>query len=133
MGPASSAQEGAMYEYEPGVDRHEWESEMAALEDDLRTDPSEALGDLDDLIAGMLDEAGYDVTDPVVREGDEREVVAEFLAAHEIREEYDRGSDDLSPGDIAAAINGYRAIFEFLVSNRSVADADITLSGEPET
>jgi len=81
----------------------------------------------------MLDEAGYDVTDPVVREGDEREVVAEFLAAHEIREEYDRGSDDLSPGDIAAAINGYRAIFEFLVSNRSVADADITLSGEPET
>jgi hypothetical protein len=119
--------------YEPGLDRHEWESEMAALEDDLRTDPAEALGDLDDLIARMLDEAGYDVTDPVVREGDEREVVAEFLAAHEIREEYDRGSDDLSPGDIAAAIEGYRAIFEFLVSNRSVADADITLSGEPET
>jgi hypothetical protein len=119
--------------YEPGLDRHEWEGEMAALEDDLRTEPAEALGDLDELIVRMLDEAGYDVMDPVVREGDEREVVAEFLAAHEIREEYERGSEELSPGDIAAAINGYRAIFEFLVSNRVLADADITLSGEPET
>ena len=119
--------------YEPGLDRHEWENEMAALEDDLRTEPAEALGDLDELIARMLDEAGYDVTDPVVREGDEREVVAEFLAAHEIQEAYERGSEELSPGDIAAAINGYRAIFEFLVSSRAVADADITLSGEPET
>jgi hypothetical protein len=43
-----------------------------------------------------------------------------------------RGSEELSPGDLAAAVNGYRAIFDYLVSNRSVADADITLSGEPE-
>ena len=119
--------------YEPGLDRHEWESEMAALEDDIRTDPAESLAELDNLLARMLEAAGYDIADPVVREGEEREVVADFLAAREILQAYERGSDELSPGDIAMAINNYREIFEYLVSDRSVADADITLSGEPET
>jgi hypothetical protein len=117
--------------YEPGLDRHEWESEMASLEDDLRDDPAAALPELDGLIVRMLEESGYDVSDPVVREGDEREVVAEYLAAKEIRDAYERGSEELSAGDIGAAINGYRAIFDYLVSNRA-ADGNITLSGEAE-
>jgi hypothetical protein len=128
--PALQAQDGTMFD--PGLNRHEWESEMASLEEDLRDDPGGALSELDDLVVRMLEETGYDVADPVVREGEEREIVAEFVAAHEIKEAYERGSDDLSPGDIAAAVNGYRAIFEYLASSRSVADADITLSGEPE-
>lgn len=118
--------------YEPGLDRHEWESEWAALEEAVRTDPGEALSELDDLVTRMLDEAGYDVADRVVRDGDEREIVAEYLAAHEIAESYERGSDELSAGDIGAAINGYRAIFAYLVADRAVADADIKLDGEPE-
>ncbi|HZS24558.1 MAG TPA: hypothetical protein VFA30_06165 [Gaiellaceae bacterium] len=118
--------------FEPGLDRHEWESEMASLEDELRDDPAAALPELDDLVSRMLAETGYDVSDPVVREGEEREVVAEFLAAREIKEAYERGSDGLSAGDVGAAINGYRAIFEYLVENRAAADADITSSGEPE-
>jgi|SRR5581483_8383552 len=118
--------------YEPGLDRHEWESEMASLEDDLRDDPAAALPELDNLIARMLEETGYDVADPVVREGEDREVVAEFLAAREIKQAYERGSDELSAGDIGAAINGYRAIFDYLVTNRAAADGDMTLSGEPE-
>src|SRR5581483_7841986 len=117
---------------EPGLDRHEWESEMAALEDDLRDDPAAALPELDDLVARMLEETGYDVSDPVVREGDEREVVAEFLAARELKNAYEAGASELSAGDIAAAINGYRAIFDHLVQNRASADADLTQSGEPE-
>jgi hypothetical protein len=116
--------------YEPGLDRHEWESEWAGLEDDVRTDAGEALSALDGLVARMLDEAGYDVTDPVVREGEDREIVAEYLAAHEIAEAYERGSDDLSPGDIGAAINGYRAIFEYLATERTAAD--VKVDGEPE-
>jgi len=127
---ALPAQDGTMFD--PGLNRHEWESEMASLEEDLHDDPGGAHSELDDLVSRMLKETGYDVADPVVREGEEREIVAELLAAHEIKEAYERGSDDLSPGDIAAAVNGYRAIFDYLVSSRSVADADITLSGEPE-
>jgi hypothetical protein len=117
---------------EPGLDRHEWESEMASLEEDLRDDPAAALPELDGLVLRMLEETGYDIADPVVREGEEREIVAEFLASREIKEAYERGSDDLSPGDIAAAINGYRAVFDYVVANRSAADAGITLAGEPE-
>src|SRR5581483_3125855 len=118
--------------YEPGLDRHEWESEMAALEDDLRDDPAAALPELDDLVGRMLEETGYDVSDAVVREGEEREVVAEFLAAREIKNAYEAGSDELSAGDVGAAINGYRAIFEYLAENRAAADANITPSGEAE-
>lgn len=99
--------------YEPGLNRHERESEIASIEEDLHDDPGGALFELDDLVGRMLEKTGYDVADPVVREGEEREIVAEFLAAREIKEAYERGS-------------------EYLVSNRSVADADITLSGEPE-
>jgi hypothetical protein len=117
---------------EPGLGRHEWESEMASLEDDLRDDPGSALPELDDLVHRMLEEAGYDVDDQVVREGDEREIVAEFLAAREIKNAYERGADDVSPGDLGAAINGYRAVFDYLVANRSSADGDISLAGEAE-
>jgi hypothetical protein len=60
----------------------------------------------------MLEQSGYDLTDPVVQEGDELEVVAEYLAAHEIAAAAERDADDLSPGDLAAAINGLRAVFD---------------------
>jgi hypothetical protein len=119
--------------YEPGLDRHEWEGEMQALEDQLHDSPGEALSELDDLVGRMLEETGYDLDDPVVREGEEREVVSEFLAAREITQAYERGSTELSPGDVAAAINGYRAVFDYIVANRSMVDADITPAGEPET
>jgi hypothetical protein len=116
--------------YEPGLDRHDWESEMQGLEDQLGENPAEALPELDRLIERMLDESGYDVADPVVREGEEREVVAEFLAAREITQLYERDSDAVGPGDVAAAINGYRAIFEYLVTNR-VSDPDLSAADEP--
>jgi iron uptake system EfeUOB component EfeO/EfeM len=115
--------------YEPGLNRHEWESEWRALEDDVRDDPADALPELDGLVSRMLEESGYDLTDPVVGEGEEREVVAEYLAAHEITAAAERGSDELSPGDVAAAINGFRAVFDHLVATRAAADADL---GEAE-
>jgi len=108
---------------EPGLDRGDWESERQALDDDMRENPAEALPELDALVRRMLEETGYAVDDPVAREGDEREVVAEYLAAHEITAASERGSDEISPGDVGAAINGYRAVFEYLVSSRSSVDA----------
>ena len=69
-------------------------------------------------------------TDPVVWEGDEREVVAEYLAAHEIAEAAERDADDLSPGDVAAAISGYRAVFEHLVTTRATAGVDLHRTDE---
>ena len=110
---------------DPGIDRHEWESEWQAFDDDLRTDPAGTLPELDRLVGRMLDESGYDLTDPVAAEGEEREVVAEYLAAHEIAEAAERDSGELSPGDVAAAVNGLRAVFDHIVTTRSTADADL--------
>ena len=104
---------------EPGLSRHEWESEWAALQEQLEESPAGALTELDDLVERMLNERGYALDDPVAREGDEREVVAEFLAAREITRLVDRGSDAVSPGDVAAAVNGYRSIYEYLIAERS--------------
>jgi hypothetical protein len=103
---------------EPGLDRHEWESEWQALEEQLADAPADTLPDVDDLVERMLVERGYSVDDPVAREGDDREIVAEFQAAREITRLVEAGSEDVSPGDIAAAVNGYRAIFDYVISER---------------
>src|SRR5215210_811524 len=104
---------------DPGLDRHEWESELAALDEDLRDDPFSGLAELADLVERMLVESGYDVEDPVAREGEEREVVAEYLAAREISDLVERGNDQLSPSDVGSAIAGLRAIADYIVAERS--------------
>ena len=115
---------------EPGLDRHEWEGELQSLEAELEDSPAEGLPELDALVARMLEETGYDLDDPVVLAGDEREVVAEYLAAHELAQAVERGDSDVSPGDVAAAINGFRTLFDHLVSTRGAAE--IAPSGEVE-
>jgi hypothetical protein len=101
---------------EPGLDRHEWETEWEQLGPDVEDSPAEALHDLDDLIARMLTEAGYplDTADPVDDEGIDPEVLISFYAAREIARQVDRG-DDVDPGDVAQAVNFYRALYEHLI------------------
>jgi hypothetical protein len=86
--------------FEPGVDRHEFESQWSQLEEDVRISPEETLPEMADLLEGALEEAGYDLNDTVAREGEEREVVVEFQASREIADMVDRG-DDVDPGDVA--------------------------------
>lgn len=104
---------------EPGLDRHEWESEWQALEEQVADSPAESLKDLDDLISRMLEARGYAINDPVAVEGEERDVVAEFLAARDTTRLVESGSDDISPGDVAAAVNGYRAVYESILAEFS--------------
>jgi hypothetical protein len=100
--------------FEPGIDRHVWESQWAQLEEDLETDPVETLPEVADLVEQMLIEAGYDITDAVARAGEEREVVAEYLAARQIANQVD-GGEAYDPGDVAAAINGLIAIRDYIL------------------
>ena len=104
---------------EPGLDRHEWESRWQALEEDLADSPAETLPELDDLVSQMLAERGYALNDPVAREGDDRDVVSEFLAAREITRLLEANADGVSPGDGGAAVNGYRSVYEYLLAERS--------------
>ena len=84
---------------EPGLDRHEWESEWASLEEELEDSPADVLPQLDELLERMLNERGYAVEDPVVRAGDDRDVIADFLAAREITRLRADDPDAVSPGD----------------------------------
>jgi hypothetical protein len=104
---------------EPGLDRHEWESRWEALAEELEDSPRDVLPELDELVAQILEERGYAIDDPVVREGDDREIVAEFLAAREITQLLGSDPDAVSPGDVAAAVNGYRSIYEYLIEERT--------------
>ena len=104
---------------EPGLDRHEWESEWQALEEQVADAPAEALSELDDLVARMLDARGFAVNDPVASEGADPEIVAEFRAARETTRLVDAGAEGVSPGDVAVAVNGYRAVYEYLMSERT--------------
>jgi hypothetical protein len=104
---------------EPGLDRHEWVSRWESLEEALEDSPRDVLPELDLLVGQMLEERGYAIDDPVAREGDDREVVAEFLAAREITRLAADDPDSVSPGDVAAAVNGYRSIYDYVLEERT--------------
>ena len=103
---------------EPGLDRHEWESEWASLEEELEDSPADVLPELDRLAERMLEARGYDIDDPVVLEGEERDIVADFLAAREITRLRTEDPDAVSPGDVAAAVNGYRSVYAAVMEER---------------
>ena len=105
---------------EPGLDRHEWESRWASLEEELEDSPRDVLPELDQLVEQMLEERGYAIEDPVVREGDDRDVVADFLTAREITRLAADDSDSVAPGDVALAVGNYREVYEFLLEERSM-------------
>ena len=105
---------------EPGLDRHQWESEWQQLEPLVVDSPVEALPELDDLIRRLLAEAGYPVDTPatVDDEGIDPEVHGSFRAAHEVRLLVDRG-EDFDPGDVGQAIGLYREIYEHVLNREA--------------
>jgi hypothetical protein len=105
---------------EPGLDRHEWESEWEQLEPLVVDSPAEALPELDDLIHRMLAEAGYPVDgeDDVDDEGIDPEVLGSYRAARDVTRLVDRG-EDVGPGDVGQAIGLYREIYQHVL-NREV-------------
>jgi hypothetical protein len=103
---------------EPGIDQYDWQSEYASFEEDLEDDPTGALPQFADLVERMLSERGYDLTDAVARDGEQRGIVADYLAARETSDRVER-DESVDPGDIGAAIVNLREIFDVLVAERS--------------
>jgi hypothetical protein len=102
---------------EPGLDKHLWESWWQQFDEDVQDSPAEALPELDRLIAQMLEGRGYGLDDPVARAGDEREIVADYLGAHEITRAVESGAK-VDQEDIDTAIGNYRAVYEHLIVER---------------
>jgi hypothetical protein len=103
---------------EPGLDLHEWESEWAALQEQIEESPRGALPELDDLVERMLVARGFAPDDPVAAGGDEPEILANFRAASELTRLSESGAD-ISPGDVAQAIQDYRLVYETLIEQRA--------------
>ncbi len=113
-----------MSSIEPGLDRHDWETEWQQLEPLVVDSPGEALPELDDLVERMMTERGYPTVlpeaDAEARELDQPEILAEFLEARRIARLVEEGGD-VDPGDIGAAISGYRNLYEFLLGQMHTA------------
>jgi hypothetical protein len=103
---------------EPGLDMHEWETAWQDLEPLLADSPAEALPEMERLVEEMLQARGFPVDeDDVAAEGEEREVTAEFVEARRIARLVDAG-ESVAPGDVGAAVEGFRSVYAFLVESR---------------
>ena len=107
---------------DPGLNRHEWETEWQALEPLVVDSPAEALPELGDLVGRMLAENRYPVeeeeTEPasqVDEEGVEPEVLAGFRVAREVTRRVERG-EDVDPGDVGEAVRIYRELYEHVLA-----------------
>jgi hypothetical protein len=104
---------------DPGLDRHEWETEWQGLEPLVADSPAEALPELDGLVERMMVAHGYRVDAADELDAPEDEVVKEFLEARRIARLVDAG-ERIDPSDVGAAVAGYRNVYEHL-SDRYVA------------
>ena len=99
---------------EPGLDRHDWESEWASLEPDLEDSPREALPAIGDLVERMVRERGIPVGEPVGEGGVERASRQPSGARRSLIES--SGPRTSTLGDVAAAVNLYREVYDHVLA-----------------
>jgi hypothetical protein len=104
---------------EPGLDLHEWQTRWAELQELAADEPAETLPELVRFVRGMLEnDRRFDLSNPVVQEGEDPDVVRSFLAAEDIALRIDAGAD-VEQADVEAALDDLRAIYEYLVAERA--------------
>jgi hypothetical protein len=92
--------------YEPGLDRHEWTTEFAQIEEEMRDDPFDALPALTALVERMLLKRGYEL-EPRFDEGG---IVREFADAKEVAAR----AEQADPGDVGTALEKLVQIYRFV-------------------
>jgi hypothetical protein len=99
---------------EPGIDRHQWESEWGVIDPLLRESATEALAEADDLVARMMEARGFPLEEREGEDATEPETVREYVEAHRIMQQVDSG-ESYDPGDIALAVEAYRNLYAYLL------------------
>jgi hypothetical protein len=102
---------------EPGLDRHEWETEWQDLEERLADDPYDALFELDELVARMMEASGLPLAERAGESNPEADTVRQFQEARRIAQRL-AGGDTVDPGDIGFAVNSYRELYDVLLNRR---------------
>lgn len=100
---------------EPGVDEHEWISRYEALDEDVRDSPAEALSELDELVAEMMEARGLPLEEREGEDTTEPETIRQFTEARRVTRQLESG-DPYDPGDVANAIDGYRSLYDYLLN-----------------
>lgn len=98
---------------EPGLELHEWETRWSELDEQLRDDPASTLPAACDFVQQTLDESG--VAAAVGGESDE--LRNGYEAARETADRLERG-EEVSSGDVGAAVENLRAVYETLRASR---------------
>ncbi|HEY0416780.1 MAG TPA: hypothetical protein VGC78_10360 [Gaiellaceae bacterium] len=100
---------------EPGLDEHEWVSRYEALEEDVRDSPAEALAELDELVAEMMEARGYPLVERDGEDTTEPETTRQFAEARRVTRVVD-GGESYDPGDVANAVDAYRSLYDYLLN-----------------
>lgn len=103
--------------YEPGLDLHEWETRWQELQDAAARAPDEALPEIVRLVKQMLVKRDYQLDEPVTAEGEDPELLQDFLAARDLAARVEAGAAD--PEDAEVALENLREIYEYLVTDRA--------------
>jgi hypothetical protein len=96
--------------FEPGLDRHEWSTEFAQIEEDMRDDPFDALPALTELVERMLVQRGYELQPEL----DEGGIIHEFADAKAVSAQ----GQEADPGDVAMALEKLVSIYQFVDEER---------------
>jgi hypothetical protein len=99
---------------EPGLEKHEWETEWEGLEPLLVDSPSEALPEVDDLVGRMMEARGFALSEAPGEEPTEPETTREFAEARRITRLVDAG-ETVDPGDVGLAVTAYRNLYGYLL------------------
>jgi hypothetical protein len=98
---------------EPGLELHEWETRWSELDEQLEDDPAGGLSAACDFVEQVLAES--ETAAGVGGENDE--LVAGHRAARDTADRIERG-EEVDPGDIGAAIENLRAVYDSLRASR---------------
>jgi hypothetical protein len=99
---------------EPGLDKHEWETEWQGLEPLLADSPAETLPEVDGLVARMMEARGFPLEEQPEAEVTEPETVRDFAEARRVTDLVSAG-ESVDPGDIGRAVTGYRNLYRYLL------------------
>ena len=102
---------------EPGLDLHEWATRWQELQEQFEEDADGTLPAAVDFIERLLDEAGFDLEEPLVVQEESRDFVTTYRSVREVADRIERG-EDVDPGDVGQAIEDLRLLYESVTVER---------------
>lgn len=102
---------------EPGLDLHDWETRWQELQELAADEPAETLPEIVRFVEQMLRERRIPLDEPVTAEGDDPDIIRDFLAARDVANAAEAGAAD--PEDVMVALDNLREIYVYLVTDRA--------------